>query len=448
MDIYTDHILMIAAGMKQKKKEFMNKDFESMYLNYGLLGLATILYEKGYNSVHMFQGDYKIIDDLIVEIKDKNIDIKKLKYPLFISIPSFLAVSWTLEFIKKIKALNPNVKIIVGGRWVVDKNIEWLFKKLPDVDLFCQGCPDEVIDKLLNLNNWMHYKNESISSNYFKRLNYTLLNNFNQYQPVIEICRGCGMNCGFCLEKNYPPSKVKSPMEVILEAKEICKLYNNNNLNFYFEASMFNPTIKWSRDFAKVYTEFNMSFKWRFETRVDTLNVECIEILSKVGLKVIDLGLESASLIQLERMGKSKKPEDYLIKASQLIKKMFDFGVWAKLNILLYIGETFETINETMNWLDEHKQYFKGVSVNPFLLYLNGCQTFEFISKIIEVTGIAPNIQELYENGFVFVDLSPDISIEKAKEISIIISEKYMNRQDFIELKRICYTKLCECVED
>lgn len=50
-----DVIVMIAAGMLKKKKEFMNSNFESMYLNYGLLGLATILYDKGYKMLKCFK---------------------------------------------------------------------------------------------------------------------------------------------------------------------------------------------------------------------------------------------------------------------------------------------------------------------------------------------------------------------------------------------------------
>lgn len=34
-------ILFIASGMKQKKKDFINIENNNLYLNYGLLGLAT-----------------------------------------------------------------------------------------------------------------------------------------------------------------------------------------------------------------------------------------------------------------------------------------------------------------------------------------------------------------------------------------------------------------------
>ena len=442
MDKKTNPILMIAAGMKLKKKSFMNNNLESMYLNYGILGLATILYEKGYKSVRVFQGDSKEISEIQNEIENCGIDIKKLKYPIFISVPSFLAISWTLEFITNIRIINPDVKIIMGGRWVLDKNIDWIKNKFPNVNFFSLGCPDEFIDKLLIPNNWNLYEEQGKALKPFSKFEYTLLNNFEQYQPVIEICRGCGMKCEFCLEKDYPVSKVKSAEDVILEAKEICSLYAKSDLNFYFEASMFNPTIEWSKEFVRFYNLYKMNFNWRFETRVDTINLESVTLLSGAGLKVIDLGLESASFVQLKRMGKSKVPHDYLNKANRLLEIMNKSGVWAKLNILLYLGETHKTIQETIQWLDACQNYFKGVSVNPFLLYLNGEETKGFLEKITEITSLEPNTHELYDNGYTFVNLSEDISIAEAKEISNIIANKYMSKQDFKDLKSFCYTKI------
>lgn len=59
-------------------------------MNYGLLGLATNVYNKGYKNVKMFQGDFKTIETILHEIEMCKIDLRKLKYPVFISIPSFL----------------------------------------------------------------------------------------------------------------------------------------------------------------------------------------------------------------------------------------------------------------------------------------------------------------------------------------------------------------------
>ena len=432
-------ILMISSGMKNKKKDFMNEDTENLYLNYGLLGLASLLYEKGFHGVRMFQGDFKEIGELLQEIHDDGIDVQSLEYPVFLSIPSFFALSWAQELIIRLKDKNPNIQIIVGGRWTVDNNLDWIKNKLPLADYISRGCPDDYIEELLDAKNWEKYQEPGVSKEIFTMLNYKLLYQYKQYQPSIEISRGCGNGCAFCLEGNYKQTKVKSPLEVIQETKAICNAYEDETLNFYFQASIFTPTLKWAKEFKEKYDEFQMKFKWRFETRVDHINPNVIEILAQAGLKVIDLGLESASVQQLERMEKTKNPSLYLQKARDLLEKAKAANVWCKLNVLLYAGETEETIQETLKWLKQNT--FKGVSVNPFILYLNGKGTGTFVEKIKEITKMDVDMEKLYENGYLFIDLSNEISSEKAKEKTKQITEICMNKQDYWDLKNMGYTR-------
>lgn len=434
-------ILFIASGMKQKKKDFINNESNNLYLNYGLLGLATQLSNSGYDNVKMFQGDYKTIGEIIEEIKNTGISIEDITYPILISVPSFFAISWAEEFIDAIKCINSSVKIILGGRWVVDKNENWVKNKIPNVDCISKGCPDDLIVDYLNTDNWNRLNSVSKSDKSFGLFNYKLLNNFKDYQPSIEICRGCGNKCSFCLEKDYPISIIKQPKDVIEEAKQVCDMYGTEFLNFYFQASIFNPSLSWANEFLNLYKKYNMKFKWRFETRVDSINLNVIELLSLSGLKVIDLGLESASITQIERMNKSKYPADYLLNAQKLLKKLYECNVWSKLNILLYIGETHQTISETIGWLDQQKKYIKGVSVNPFILYLNGENQSDYYSMIENMTKFKIDINKLNIQGFLYIDLSDQLSLNDAKIMCKEISDRYMTMQDYMDLKSICYTK-------
>lgn len=437
----SETILMIASGMKQQKKPYLNNSVENIYLNYGLLGLGSVLFEKGYTHVNMFQGDSKTIQEILSEIKIAGVDIKKLKYPVFVSIPSFFAISWALEFISEIKIENPSIKVILGGRWVLDKNLDWCKEKFKEVDYFSKGCPDLTVDQLLDPINWSNYQPSQNIAHPFDKFNYNILNNFKLYQPVIEICRGCGRGCEFCLEKHYPVSNIKSAEAVMLEAKAICKIYETDDLNFYFEASIFNPTVEWATKFLELYKTNNMKFNWRFETRVDTIDINSLEMLSMAGLKVIDLGLESASACQLEKMKKCSDVQMYLAKADVLLHKMYEVGIWSKLNVLLYIGETLNTINETTAWLNERKIYIKGISVNPLMVYLNGEQTDDFIEYIKHQTRLAVDEKSLNEFGYTQIHLSNEISIQKSHDITNELMEKFMLHEDYLLLKNICYTK-------
>lgn len=434
-------ILMVASGMEKIKKPFLKNKVENIYLNYGLLGLGTKLCEKGYNNVKLFQGDNKKVNDILEEIQINGVEIEKIKYPIFVSVPSFFSISWAKNFISCIKNKNPNIKVILGGRWVIDENLDWCKSVFKEVDFFSLGCSENIIEMLLDEKNWKDYKSVQVSKEPFSKFNFNILNNFKDYQPVIEICRGCGRGCEFCLEKNYPVSAIKKAQDVILEAKYICDSYETYDLNFYFQASIFNPTIEWAKEFEHFYNKYKMSFKWRFETRVDTINLDSLKILSSVGLKVIDLGLETASIAQIKRMKKSNKPEEYLIKADRLLRTMYELGIWSKLNILLYIGETTNTIQETLLWLEERKHYIKGVSVNPVIVYLNGDKTESFINYIEKESQMKVNRNNLYEYGYTFIDLSKEIDFEKSKNLTNSIMDKFMSSEDYFMLKEVGYTK-------
>ena len=436
-------VLMIASGMYGAKKKFLLKPVESFYLNFPLLGLATQLYNKGYQNVKMIQGDQKSMNAVFEEIREAGIDVCQIKYPVLISVPSFFAIDWANDFIAVAKQKNPDLKFVVGGRWVINANYDWINKKMPNVDFFCMGCPDDAIDQLLYPNNWDKYKNALFASDRpFSNLNYQLLNNFKSYQPSIEVSRGCPHKCDYCYEKDNPLWQEKYAEDLILEANDICKLYGNDSLNFYFEASIFNPSIEWSESFLHNYEKTGAKFGWRFGTRVDTVNPVSVEILSRAGLKVIDLGFESASPKQLDAMGKTQTPDTYLSKAEILLNVMGKAGVWAKLNILLYPGETNLTIAQTTEWLDKQKQNIKGVSVNPLFIYLYGEGTYDFVKKIELATGVTLNTKLLYERGYVSVPLSLEISIEEAEKICKQISDSFMSTSDYTDLKKVCYTKI------
>ena len=354
------------------------------------------------------------------------------------SVPSFLSIDWAIEFAKTIKKYG--AKILVGGRWVLDANLEWAKKKFANLAYgFSLGCPDDCAELLADPEKWKCLEEPKKYSGVFKSLNYSLLHGYKTYQPSIEVSRGCGMGCGFCLERNFKHCNLKSPQDVFAEIENTQKLYGIKNLNFYFESSIFLPSLKWAKDFAEIYKDTGSSFKWRCTTRVDAVNAEALCILADAGLKVVDFGLESASPSQLVAMQKTKSPQSYLKKAEELIKACASKGVWCKLNILLYAGETLSTFNETLQWLLSRKEYIKGVSANRLTIYLNGDMD-DYLASIESVTKCKINTKELYERGFTYPDLSEEISKEKAFSLCKALSSQLMTEQDYDDLKSVCYS--------
>lgn len=429
-------IIFVSAGMLTNKKMHQLK---SLYLNYGFLGLATILSQK-YEDVLYYQGDIYSVEEMF-EILDSNGYLLS-KYPLFLSIPSFYAVDWAEKFTNLIKIKYHKKRIICGGRWVMsDRN--FLENNLKNIDNFINGQAENIIEALLlNINNILSnkYIDNDINSYDFStiHLNHSILNEYKKYTPSIELSRGCGRGCIFCADANVKLSHMKSPKQVIKEILNLINLYEDDKLKLYFQSSFFNPKQEWIDDFLELYRQYNLNIKFRCETRVDVLKSSKLKDLSKCGLKVLDLGLESASITQLERMQKTNRPLIYLEKASQLLKACHDNNILAKINILFYAGETQTTINETIEWLEKHRMYIKGLSVHPLIIFGTNNISKDFLESI-KIFGATAVYNQLNSNGITNINLSSEISYSQALDISHKISKNFMSINDYFDLKSFGY---------
>lgn len=57
-------IIAISAGLVEPKKGWNALSYKNLYLNYGLLGLCTMLKEDG-NEIVMYQSDYNSPAEMI-----------------------------------------------------------------------------------------------------------------------------------------------------------------------------------------------------------------------------------------------------------------------------------------------------------------------------------------------------------------------------------------------
>jgi radical SAM superfamily enzyme YgiQ (UPF0313 family) len=427
-------IFCISAGQTfVKKKSEIHK--RNQYLNYGLLGLASILAKYDFRPIVIhgrFDTPLNVFNHCI------SLGLATTNLPILLSIPSFYALEWSKQFIDLVKNRLPYIKIILGGRWVVGERPDLIRKYIQNADFVIPGLAD---DKILGL---IHETTHSTLNGTFLnngvqshiKLNYDLLDERYKFQPSVEVSRGCGMGCSFCQEKNEPLQNLKSPDLLIEEIRSIYIEDEQKKMNFYFESSMFMPNLKWAKDLKDLYVSEALNFQWRTEGRVDAIKLDCLKPLSEAGLKILDLGLESASHQQLRKMKKTKNPELYLKRASNLIKNAASLGIWLKVNVLLYAGETRDTIQETLNWLDEHKDFIKGVSVGPVIVYGWQDDINEYLKELYTYGASS------YESpilGVTHLNLSGEINYKESLKLSKFISDRYMTRKDYYDLKSFSY---------
>jgi radical SAM superfamily enzyme YgiQ (UPF0313 family) len=439
-------IIFVSAGLNEPKKNGNPLASYHSYLNYGLLGLASVLDKKNYDVILLhgkFSNPITFAQELLQKIKATP------TYPLFLSIPSVFALDWSKSFLKELKAKYPDTKIIVGGRWVVGNDGSWIRKQLENINLVVFGTAEERIEPLLNISDWSNipisYTDCSKDTTPEKKLsqypeyNYELMPDFLSFQPSIEVSRGCGSKCSFCLERDMPLMKLKDANQVTREIINTKKVYGRDDITPYFEASSFKPTLSWAKKLNISFKENNLIIKWRTETRVDSLNSkEILTILAETGLKALDIGLETASPTQIIRMKKSDNPNKYLSEASNLLKMCQELNIWAKVNILLYAGENNNTLKETIDWLNEHRTCIKGVSVNPLLVYGHDYNTIKYIEELKSL-GAKPTNNNYNDRGYCQMHLSPDISFEYSENIRIKICHSFMTDDDYYDLKSFSY---------
>ncbi|TMP73676.1 radical SAM protein [Pseudoalteromonas sp. S1608] len=421
-------IFCISAGQLITKKTDHIIHRKNRYLNYGLLSLATVLKNNGFESIQI-QGGFDDPNDTFNT--SVSLGLLASEYPILISIPSFYAVSWVNSFINLVKKALPQKKIIIGGRWVIDDEVTLMKELIPLADIIFPGTAEEHILKLIT-NNPL----KSTRENAINQLDYSLLHERHLFQPNLEVSRGCGMGCNFCQEKDEKLTVLKSPKLIVSESHKTILVDNLTPMNLYFEASLFASKEEWIDELIKHRQQTKQSFKWRTEARVDSIKVSHLKKLKLAGLEIIDLGLESANFNQLINMNKTKKPEKYLSQASRLIEEAYKNNIKVKVNILLFAGENEESIASTISWLDKHQDAITGVSVGPVIVF--GWQT-KIEAYLNELSLLGASVSHQPITGITHLDLSSTINYKSSIDISKYIGQRYTTSEDYFYLKSFSY---------
>jgi hypothetical protein len=433
-------IICLSAGMLDPKKNNNPIARLHLYLNYGLLGLATILSKSGHLPL-VIHGRFESPENVVLRLVTEQ--LLPSPYPLLLSIPSSFALPWARRAVLAIRAAAPQTRIVVGGRWVVADDEAWIRNQLPSVDHFVPGLAENLIESIVvdQRGNAPRPLLRTVSRQptLIPELDYALLDRWQDFQPSIEVSRGCGMHCTFCAEAEEPLGDIKAPRILAEEFVNLARFYNSIDIHPYLEASLFRPTTSWIQDFRETLHASDVALRWRTETRVDAISPRQIEHLARTGLRVLDLGLESASPRQLLAMKKTANPDVYLRRASELLRACDSANVWAKVNVLLHPGETTESINQTVTWLEAHRPYIKGLSVGPTILFRYGSATESLLREFKHLGASEAEPGALETLGFAHLHLSTEIPHDVAIEVSHDISRSFMSARDYYDLKSFSY---------
>ena len=426
-------VTFVSAGMLSPKKRDHALARRQHYLNYGALSLATTLQLAGHETV-LIHGEHRPPDEVFTEMQASG--RFPSRYPLMLSIPSFYALPWAQAFCRLVKAADPDCSIVAGGRWVVGPDLEWFRGILPEADILVPGLGEPYIQKLLTERPML--ERIAVPTPGFT-LNHLLVDGYRGYQPSVEASRGCGMGCTFCEERDIPVEKLGNPAVIARSLALVQEQYGGEKIHPYLQSSMFMPTTRWAAVLAGETQRLGLDIGWRTETRVDVMTPATLAELAEAGLRVIDLGLETASPTQILAMEKSDKPDRYLRRAEELLAACRTHGVMAKVNVLLYAGETETTLGETRAWLDQNASGITGVSVGPVIAY-GPPKTAGILIDNWAALGARPvDVKSATRTGISMMHLSNDFDAAAAEQASLELSRRYMDADAYFALKSFSY---------
>lgn len=411
--------LFLSSGLLSPKKHDIPVHRLNRYLNYPLLSLATNARNAG-RDVLMCNGMWESPEEAGRRAFAWSPD------ELYLSLPSSYSLAWARRFLSSLRREGWQGVPVVGGRWVVDGRPEWVAERLGPA-IIVEGAGEGYIAERCGTN-----ANVNLSPDYL------LLEGFDEYQPSVEVARGCGMGCEFCVERDERRSWLRSPDSFVEELARLRDLYVGSVVRPFVQAPLFRPSLAWAEDTAAKYSSNQVGVQWRAESRVDMMSRELLQALFESGLRVLDLGLESASPSVLLRMGKTRDPSKYLARAERTMRDCAELGIRVKLNVVWYAGETPASIDESREWLVGHRELISGLSVNPAVVY-SGPGSRETVKRWVEYGAVVDPETRDKPDDIVFIHPSRDLSRQEAVEAGLELSRELMTMRSYFELKQYGY---------
>lgn len=183
--------------------------------------------------------------------------------------------------------------------------------------------------------------------------------------------RGCIGSCNFCSNKlTWNRWRHRSPENIADEIELINKKYNIRH--FHFNDDCFSADAQATIALCNEILKRKLKIFFDIVTRVDCVDEKIVKSLKAAGCYRISFGVETASPRLLKTMGKPVNMD----KAVKSIQLTIDSGMQADVFIIAgCLGETWETVNETIDFLKRITG--ARVSVGPGLMVFPGTRLYE-----------------------------------------------------------------------
>lgn len=251
--------------------------------------------------------------------------------------------------------------------------------------------------------------------------------------------RSCKFRCTFCFHTSGQTYRQRSLNSFFKELDYLVEKYGIDNI--YITDELFADDLKRLNEFCERIKKYQIL--WSIQLRVNIVTKELLQLLKDSGCIIISFGLESADNSVLKSMHKGITIE----MIENALKCSYEVGIEAHGSFIFGdIAENKETVNNTITWWKNHRQYnisLALIQVYPgTYLYNYACEKGIIKDKLLFLQQGCPyiNVSKLTDEEYIELGLRLENEMSEThadlgERIEIINKQK--NRLD-IDAK-------CEC---
>jgi len=274
----------------------------------------------------------------------------------------------------KLKQINPDIKIVIGGGGIAtDYSFPEALYEQRIIDAYIRGEGELSLVELLKdnmdypgINGLPPVQIDDIESLAYPDYSDYGLQTYKNKRGLVAIpvtgSRGCVARCSFCdVASQWPKYRFRSGNSIATEIKSHSELYKAKE--FRFTDSLVNGSMSAFRNMCQQLAEYRMSldkedrFVWDGQFIVrgkSTMPPEDFDVLAESGAKTLLIGVESGSQNVLDHMKKMYKTADLDYTVEQLHR----VGVQCRfLMIVGYPTETESDFQETLDMFTKYQKY-------------------------------------------------------------------------------------------